>query len=205
MSKEIMVVKREELLSDKTFQGFISETDRDYLSLILQKYEYQLRDEALEKNEGFKQIIPYVIIVNPSSKRVFGYKRFKKVPGLHEMRLHGKFSVGVGGHVDKEPVIKDVLTDATMRELREEVKMNNYPTPKIVGFVNDEKDSVGRVHFGIVAIAETNEEIKGMENDEVTEERFYSIEEVDSLMSSGAEMDGWTRIVWDFVKGYLSK
>lgn len=200
-----MVIKRKLLFGNGDFEGFVSSDKSDYLSLILGGYEYQLRDEKLEKNSEFKQIIPYVVIVNPQTKQVFGYKRFKKMPGLHEMRLHNKFSIGVGGHVDKEEVVEDILSDAAMRELNEEVRMNNYPTPNIVGFVNDEKDEVGTVHFGVLAIAETTESVQKRENDEVMDEKFYSIEEVDSIMESGAEMDGWTRICWPFVKNYLLK
>lgn len=198
-----MVVEKEKLFENDEFQGFISSKEMDFIGRILNEHKYVLRDEKLEFDSFLKQIIPYVIIINPKSKKVFGYKRFKKREGYREMRLHDKFSIGVGGHVDKEEIAEDVLRDATMRELREEIKMENYPIPKIVGFVNDNNDSVGQVHFGVIAIAETNEEISKREGDEVREEKFYSIEEVDSLMNSGVEMDGWTRICWAFVKGYL--
>jgi predicted NUDIX family phosphoesterase len=203
MAKEVMVVKRDILFEDSDFQGLISIEKRDYLQIILDNYEYVLRDDKLEANTELKQIIPYVVIINPKTKKVFGYKRFKKMPGLHEMRLHDRFSIGLGGHIDREEEKVDVISDAAMRELAEEVRMVIYPRPKVVGFVNDELDSVGSVHFGVVAIAETEEEVTKTEGDEVRDEKFYSIEEVDDLFSKGVEMDGWTRICWPFIKKHL--
>jgi predicted NUDIX family phosphoesterase len=205
MSKEILVVKRDVLFSERAFQGFLPASEKDYVLSILNSHHYALRDEKLENNPSLKQIIPYVVIVNPSTRKVFGYKRFKKMPGIHEQRLHDKFSIGVGGHVDRNEIKVDVLTDAAMRELEEEVEIDKYPLPRIVGFVNDDRDGVGQVHFGIVAIAETLESVRSRKGDEVTEERFYSVDEVDALMSSNTEMDSWTRISWPFVREYLSK
>lgn len=205
MAKEILVVRRDELFQDTEFQGFIPISHKNYIPAILDNHKYVLRDDKLENDSSLKQIIPYVVIVNPLTKKVFGYKRFKKMPGMHEKRLHDKFSIGVGGHVDKGEIKVDVLTDATMRELEEEVKINHYPVPKVVGFVNNESDSVGQVHFGIVAIAETLEDVSKREGDEVREEKFYSIDEVDYLMNSDTEMDTWTRISWPFVRDYISR
>jgi predicted NUDIX family phosphoesterase len=207
MVKEVMVVEREKLFDIGDFQGFALSSELNYLDKILSNYRYALRDDKLETDSSLKQIIPYVIIYNPSTRNVFGYKRHKKRPGqdFKEMRLHGKFSIGVGGHVDKEEIKIDVLTDATMRELREEVRMHSYSVPKVFGFVNDDSDPVGQVHFGIVALVETLSEVKGVKGDEVTDERFYSIDEIDKIISSGAEMDSWTRVCWSFVKNYLLK
>lgn len=204
MVKEVMVVKRGTLFKGPVFQGFISNEERDFLSLILDNFEYKDRDESLEINPAYKQIVPYIVLINPNDKKVFGFKRFKKMPGIHETRLHNRFAIGLGGHVDKQEEEIDVLTDAMMRELKEEVKMENYPVPNIVGFVNDEKDEVGTVHFGIIAVAETLENVSKMEEGgEVYDEKFYTPEEIDSLLNSGIDVDGWTKLSWQFIKEYL--
>lgn len=203
MAKEVLVVKRKILFKEKAFQGFMEMND-NFLDLIMDNCEYQLRTPDLEINPDFKQIIPYVVIVNPQTKQIFGYKRFKKMEGLHEMRLHDKFSFGVGGHIDRNNDAEDVIEDAMMRELREEIQMEEYPSPNIIGFINDDGDDVGQVHFGMLAIAETLGEIKKTEGDEVRDERFYSIEEIDGMVNAGAQMDGWTRLSWPAVKDYLT-
>ncbi|MEK6927861.1 MAG: NUDIX domain-containing protein [Nanoarchaeota archaeon] len=205
MVKEVLVVKRKTLFKEKAFQGFIEMND-NFLDLIMDNCEYQLRNEDLEINPDFKQIIPYVVIVNPQTKQIFGYKRFKKMAGIHEMRLHDKFSFGVGGHIDREEEVEDVIFDALMRELREEVKMEEYPVPNLIGFVNDDSTEVGEVHLGIIAIAETLGSVGKMEGDEVRDEKFYSIEEIDALLENKEiEADSWTRIAWQAVKEYLTK
>jgi len=88
-----------------------------------------------------------------------------------------------------------------MRELKEEVVMNNYPSPKIIGFLNLNYE-VHAVHFGLVAIGETEEDVKPAED--MSHGKFYSIEEINSLFSNPEnDVEEWTRISWPFVKNNL--
>jgi predicted NUDIX family phosphoesterase len=202
--KEILVVKKEIIFKDEDFQGFIPIEKKDFTDLILKNFEYRERNNELENNASFKQIIPYVIIINPETKKVFGYKRFKLQSGIHETRLHNRFSFGIGGHIDKGDDETNIINAGMIRELKEEVKMDNYPLPKIVGFVNDDLNQVGSVHFGVIALALTEEKVEKMEDEEVKEERFYSVEEINELINSKEqESDPWTRICWPFIKSYL--
>ena len=205
MGKEALVVERNILFKDKYFQGFLSVDEYDFLSLILEYFEYHLRGDELENNNLLQQIIPYVWIVNPIERKVFAYRRASGKQNYREIRLMNKVSCGVGGHIDREDLVKveDVIIRAMMRELQEEVVMSNYPKPKIVGYLNDDSDSVGRVHFGIVAVVEVNGDVK-KGDDEMVEGKFYSIDELERLFSdSNVEVESWTRISWPFVKGYL--
>lgn len=204
-SVRILVIPRKTLFKDEAIEGFVPIEQKNLLPLLLKSSEYQVRDETLEKNPAFKQIIPYIIVVNTRNHTVFGYKRFKKYAGLHETRLHNKFSLGLGGHIDEVKTSENLIVESMMREFTEEVKMNTYPTPKIIGFINSELSEVDRMHFAIVAIAETTENIDKRENEEVAEEKFYTIHEVDQIMQNeNIQMDTWTRIVWPFVKSYLT-
>ena len=202
MPREILVVKKEELFDGVEFQGFCHLVLKDFMNIILEKFEYQERNQELENNPAFKQIIPYVWIVNPVSKKVFLYKRSTEG---EEGRLHNKYSGGVGGHIDKdtEANSENPIIDAMMRELREEVKLENYPIPKFIGFLNDDIDVVGQVHFGVVAIAETEEEAKPLMHME--HGKFYTIDEVEKLISMKEnELEGWSKFSWPFVKNYIS-
>ncbi len=200
---EILVIKRAALFADKVFEGFVPIEKNNLLPLLKEHSEYQIRDPTLEKNIVFKQIIPYIIVVNPKDRTVFGYKRFKHHPGMHELRLHDKFSIGLGGHIDKKDTT-DLISDSMMREFVEEVKMDTYPIPKIVGFINSELTEVDRMHFAIAAVAETTEEIGKREHEEVVEEKFYSIEAIDAIMQDETiQMDTWTRVVWPHIKEYV--
>ena len=204
MAKEALVVKRDILFGGKYFEGFLNVVDYDFISDILDNYQYHPRGEDLENNNSLQQIIPYVWIINPSSKKVFVYKRASGKQNYSEIRLMNKISCGVGGHIDREDS-DNPIENAMMRELMEEVKMKEYPKPKIVGYLNDDSDSVGKVHFGIVALAETLEDVKKGDN-EMAEGRFYSISEFEEIFNDTEyEVESWTRLSWPFVKDYLNK
>ena len=203
---DILVVSRENLFAGRYFQGFISSDDNNYIESILKNFEYRERNEELENNPEFQQIIPYVWIINTVLKKVFAYRRASGKE-RKERRLVNKWSCGVGGHIDRdtEEGAKDPIFQAMMREMKEEVIMTKYPKPRVIGFLNDDSDSVGKVHFGVVAVAETTENVlKGSQ--EMAEGNFYSIDEVEKLFTNpDNDIEKWTRISWPFVKDYLSK
>jgi predicted NUDIX family phosphoesterase len=106
-----------------------------------------------EFNPYFKQLIPYIIL--RCGNRYFNYLRTSK---SGEKRLHQKRSIGLGGHINesdmrnpKMPPDMNTYTNGFKRELEEEVKINcKILDAKIVGVLNEDETSVGRVHFGIV-------------------------------------------------------
>lgn len=202
MGKEALVVKREILFREGEFQGFITSEQRDFIESILSSHFYHERGEKLENDSSLQQIIPYVWIINPQTKQIFAYKRANK-PTYSEARLRDKWSCGLGGHIERVDAENPIM-NAMMRELMEEVKMKEYPMPKLVGYINDDSDAVNSVHFGIVAIAETTDYVeKG--DDEMAEGRFFSIGELESLFANPEnDVEKWTRVSWPFVKAYLS-
>ncbi len=202
MGKEALVVDRDVLFRDREFQGFLSVHENDFISVILKNYKYHPRGDELEGNDGLQQIIPYVWIVNPKTKQVFAYRRASGKENYKETRLMNKISCGLGGHIDREDSGNPIET-AMMRELMEEVRIVEYPTPKIVGYLNDDSNSVGKVHFAIVAIAETTHPVEKGDN-EMAHGQFYSVNELEDIFANPQnEVESWTRISWPFVKGYL--
>lgn len=210
MGKGALVVRRDILFGNNPFDGFLVATERDFLNIILNNYYYHERGEELENNSDLQQIIPYIWIVNPLEKKVFLYRRkpSEKPKGeFQETRYLNKYSGGVGGHIDKdkEGGSSDPIIKGMMRELQEEVEFvgQSYPEPKIFGYLNDDRDEIGKVHFGIVAIAETTAAVRAKE--ETEEGAFYSIGEVDRLFAdTQSEIEGWTEISWPYVREYLN-
>ena len=204
MGKEALIVKREILFLDKYFEGFLDSQEHDFIPVILNNYEYHVRGDKLENNEKLQQVIPYVWIVNPREKKIFAYKRASGKQNYSEERLMNKISCGVGGHIDREDS-DNPIENAMMRELMEEVIMEKYPKPIIVGYLNDDSDSVGKVHFGIMALVETEGEVsKG--DKEMSEGKFYSIDELEKLFSNPEyEVESWTKLSWPYIKDYLNK
>ncbi len=102
-----------------------------------------------ERDTAFKQLIPYSVLRWQNS--VFRYQRSES--GL-EQRLHSRLSIGVGGHVNPTDVHSSGLVErldaARDREAREEFDFDPLGRPRLIGWINDESDEVGRVHLGAV-------------------------------------------------------
>ena len=200
MGKEALVVDRSVLFAEGDFLGFMPADQRDFSSTILENHKYHKRGDDLENDDSLQQVIPYVWIVNPVEKTVFAYRRAPD-ENYTEERLRDKWSCGLGGHVDREDS-GNPIQSAMMRELREEVKIDEYPDPRVVGYLNLNHD-VHAVHFGVVAIAETTLPVeKG--DDEMAEGRFFSIRELEQLFANpDTDVEEWTTKSWPFVKNYL--
>src|SRR5215469_13101039 len=76
------------------FQGLSLEVEK-YLPVLTDctRLVYLNRSEA-ELDKRYKQLIPYVLVI--CDGKILRYRRGK---GGQETRLHGLFSVGVGGHI----------------------------------------------------------------------------------------------------------
>ncbi|MBN2095233.1 MAG: NUDIX domain-containing protein [Candidatus Aenigmarchaeota archaeon] len=202
MGDEILVVSRDKLLGGMAFEGFLPIESHDFCPEILGKFEYRTRTKELETDDSWQQPIPYVWVVSLGRKEVFLYVR-SRTGG--EGRLFDKYSGGVGGHIDKstEELSENPLLSAMMRELKEEVKMEAYPNPRIIGFINF-NDLVEAVHFGVVALADTDGEVSPLED--MAEGRFYSLEEAEKILSNPAnDVERWTLASWPKVKEILEK
>jgi len=130
--------------------------------IFLSSLTYMDRDEA-ETNENFLQLIPYCVF--KCGKNFLVYKRTKKGG---ESRLHDKYSLGVGGHLnpcDGEPGAS--YEAGMIRELKEEVDFDlngingntgeKYSIDnKVLGLIYDNSNAVGRVHFGVIHLIEVN-------------------------------------------------
>ena len=95
----IMVTERELLFRGDHFEGFRPKNEVDYETRILLTYQWIRREEA-EHNPTLKQPIGYGLIVNPSTKQIFAYRRSEEDAKYSEKRLQGDWSLGVGGHID---------------------------------------------------------------------------------------------------------
>jgi predicted NUDIX family phosphoesterase len=133
------------------------------LTEIFEKAIFINREEA-EKNEKYKQIIPYTVFIN-KEKEVLMVKRTKN---QSEKRLHEKLSVGIGGHInpeDKGPTAEMTFFNALNRENNEELHIENLNKLEYIGLIYNDSNEVSRVHIGIMFRAFVdNAEIKEKEN-----------------------------------------
>ncbi|MBI2971515.1 MAG: NUDIX domain-containing protein [Candidatus Aenigmarchaeota archaeon] len=199
--KLIMVVKRQVLLADDHFDGFKPKDDIDFESRILKHHRYMKRGLA-EHDPGHKQPIAYIIIVNPQTKKVFAYQRASHDSQYSEKRLQGKWSWGLGGHIDKIDGADDNPIRASMRrELAEEAEVT-VDALRVLGYINSDTDDVGKVHFGILYVIETRQGAVMPKAPEIDHGTFMSIDELQVLCAT-ADVEDWSRIALGPLISYL--
>ncbi len=206
LEKDVLVINRKILFADEkdVFQGFKMHYDADFQSRIKSSSEYIKRKFA-EKDESFKQPVNYALILNPKTKKVYAYQRTKSGLNYTEKRLQHKWSVGIGGHVDRdEEKESDPVYAGLIRELHEEVKIKDY-TVKILGYINEDRDSVGRVHFGVVYLILT-EDIVCPNAEDCLSGSMKSIEEIKQITNAeNAALESWSVIALDFLEKNISE
>lgn len=96
-----------------------------------------------ELDPSFKQMIPYVVVINDPTGDIFVTRRL-----AGDERLKGKASIGIGGHIEDG----ESLMDGMYRELKEEIGLAKEDVAAIHfrGYINDDATEVGSVHLGLV-------------------------------------------------------
>tara|TARA_Y100000034_G_scaffold98134_1_gene120083 strand:- start:214 stop:831 length:618 start_codon:yes stop_codon:yes gene_type:complete len=199
--KEILVVERELLFDGDYFEGFSEKGD--YESRILNNFKYMRRGSA-ENDPRHKQPIGYALIVNPITKKVFAFKRTNQNT---DGRMHNKWSWGVGGHIERiEEEEDNPVYAGLLRELREEVEMGGEITGiKVLGYINDDSDEVGQVHFGVLYLIETDSKEIKPKNHESIEGDLMEIRELNDIcLNPELEVESWSNIALAPLKKYLS-
>jgi len=196
MEELVFAVPTDELWKLMTYKkkGLIR-ANSDVLKKIVQNGLF-LRRSVLEEDPSFKQIIPYAIISDKDS-----FYLFRRTSGQTEKRLHNKFSLGFGGHMNPNESVEPkehYLIDELKRELFEEVKLLNgclIDNFEFIGFINDDTIPVGRVHIGLLYnIRVSNKEVYINETDKMTADWI----EKSNLCEFYGEMETWSKIAFDF-------
>src|SRR5437870_2129291 len=134
--ERVLCFKRQLLEELGVFQGVSLDVEK-YLPVVTapSQITYLNRSEA-EQDKRYKQLIPYVLIL--CNDRILRYRRGK---GGQETRLHGLFSVGIGGHISDEDhglfSSSAGYHDGMRREVREEVEVEEL-REATVAVINDD-------------------------------------------------------------------
>lgn len=185
----VLAVPTEDLQGYLTHCGLISENTDKIVETIMTRHTFLPRPEA-ELDPSHRQIIPYVAILRGGE--VFSTRRLK---GGTEGRLHGRISLGVGGHInpDSDGDGDDVLMRALYREIDEEVCIENLDMTNLHfrGFINDDSNEVGSVHLGFFCTLEVTGEVTVRE----TEKLCGAWLAISSLPELSSEMETWSSLV----------
>ena len=201
MAREERVLCFERKLFEElgVFQG-LSLAIEKYLPVVTSSSNtlYLNRSDA-EQDKRYKQLIPYVLII--CHGRILRYRRGR---GGQETRLHGLYSVGIGGHISEEDhgLFSSGLgyQEGMRRELMEEVAIDEVKETA-VAVINDDSTDVGYVHFGVVHVLPVaNENVAGRRSGIVAPEFIPIVEAVKD--PSGYE--SWSRFCLEHLNVLLS-
>jgi predicted NUDIX family phosphoesterase len=155
--ERVLCFERKLLEELGVFQGLSLDVAK-YLPVVTSTSHlvYLNRSDA-EQDKRYKQLIPYVLLI--CNDKILRYRRGK---GGGEKRLHGLYSVGIGGHISEEDhglftSERGGYQEGMRRELVEEVAIDAGNEPAVAA-INDDSTDVGQVHFGVVHVVRVPDE-----------------------------------------------
>lgn len=164
------------------------------------------------------QLIPYITLYDPNICCFFIYQRGQKGT---EDRLHGRCSMGLGGHIEVQPHafgddLLTVIAKETARELEEETGLTeqDIPLKKILdnllsdnfGMIYSHGSEVDRVHLGISMIFHVNyQDVRKTEDNVISKGEWLTLGEIyQKIADSEIEVENWTKIVLETISSHLN-
>ena len=200
IEERVLCFQRKLLEELGVFQGLSLEIEKYLPAVTSASHILYLNRSDAEQDKRYKQLIPYVLLIH--NDQLLRYRRGK---GGEETRLHGLYSVGIGGHISEEDnqlFSSDIgYQEGMLREVREEVDVDQTEAPA-VGVINDDSTEVGYVHFGVVHIMRVNnEKVAGRRNGIVSPE-FIPIADA---VANASSYESWSRFCLENLEILLAK
>lgn len=173
----------------------------DYLDAIFSQ-KNSSRVKMLDRNiaercETWLQIIPYILVRSTSESGECKYLGYQRGKSGGENRLHEKYSIGVGGHINDVDAVYDnglnvqmTIVNNIRRELKEEINLPLSMNAQPLAVLHDMVNEVGRVHFGIVFIFDTNNEMVQAMEDCIEMPEFFTVEELKNM-----NLENWSSLI----------
>ncbi len=195
MVEQVLVVPRADLFGlTHNPHGFETRNLGFYRDRIAKFARFVDRPPA-EEDPSLKQIIPYAMV--RCGRRILTLTRLAKQT---EKRLHNKMSIGVGGHINPDGGMEEIVERGLRRELDEELDIRAETKIRPVGYINDDSSPVGSVHFGLVfEVQAATEDVKVRET-ELMEGGFRDAAELAPLSE---RMETWSKFLVDQLDAIL--
>ncbi len=195
--EQVLVVQRSDFFDGRWPQGFFPRLEpRGFLTALTSNGFFVPLDHA-ENNSIWKQPIPYCVVT--SGDRVFTVQRTR---GQSEARLHGLYSIGLGGHVEPQDRGDPLFERALRRELDEELVIPDLDHLQLLflGLLNDDSNPVGRVHMGLVYGLDVGDPTDQQKPVQVRESSkmtggFRSLVGSQNLWQDRSRFETWSRIL----------
>ena len=183
--EQVLVVARDRCPDAADWYGLRSDGLAAFLDVVARDGRYAPRD-AMEHDPTQKQIIPYLVLRD--GERYFLMRRTRAGA---DQRLHDRWSIGVGGHLNPGD---DGLLGGLRREWREELDADFEPAFEPLALLNDDTTDVGAVHLGVVFVADAaGRPVSVREHDKLTG-AFATSGEVAAVSD---DLETWSRLVFE--------
>jgi predicted NUDIX family phosphoesterase len=189
-SRELVyVVPRNAVMGPDGWHGIRTTNVPGFVQTIEAAGQFEPR-EAMERDPSFKQVIPYLVLRD--GPRYFLMRRTR---AGGDARLHDRYSIGVGGHLNPGD---GGLDGGLRREWAEELEADFVPGFRLVGLLNDDTTDVGRVHLGVVYAADVvGRRVAIRETDKLTGDFVQPLD----VAAVAAELETWSLIVFEQLEG----
>lgn len=194
----VYVVKRYDLFDLSFPHGFVSAAADERVAVWTDRIRakgFFVERRWAERDSSLKQIIPYTMVVHGTEAYLL-----RRLDSGGEERLHGKRSIGVGGHINPVDQVEhdEVLEAGCRRELDEEVAIESPFTLQTVGVINDESQDVGSVHFGLVNVAHVETTDVAIRETDVLTGEFVSFDTLRKLaVDERGTFETWSALIVD--------
>ncbi|MEY2483715.1 MAG: hypothetical protein QOK24_2243 [Verrucomicrobiota bacterium] len=199
--ENVLVVRRGLFDQLGSFHGLNFEPEKYLPALLSRGNNFFLPRAQAENDPGYKQIIPYALIVHGDT--VLHYVRGKKAG---EQRLVAKGSIGIGGHMNDSDESLFAWAEAAYRagverEVNEEIWIDSPFEDRIVALLNDDTTEVGQVHLGIVHVFRLAEPSVEKREAMITNVAFLT---KDELLARRDNLETWSQLCVDSLDRLLS-
>jgi predicted NUDIX family phosphoesterase len=186
MSEEqVLVVARDRLPDAAGWYGLRTEGLAACLALIAHEGRYEPR-AAMEHDPSFKQVIPYIVLRDGDR-----YFLMRRTRAGADQRLHDRWSIGVGGHLN--PGDGD-LHGGLLREWHEELEADFEPAFEPLALLNDDTTDVGSVHLGVVFVADARGRRVDVRERDKLQGSFASAQDVAAVAD---DLETWSRLIFE--------
>ena len=186
--EQVLVLPRASIMGDPGWLGVRDDNLGGFEELVAREGRFRPRPE-MEVDRGWKQVIPYLVLRDGA--RYFLMRRTKAGA---DARLHDRYSIGVGGHLN--PGDGD-LAGGLRREWREEVRADFEPEFQLIGLLNNDPNEVGSVHIGAVYRADAAGRSVEIRETEKLVGQFATRSEVAAVVD---RMETWSALVFEHLE-----
>lgn len=200
-------------------EGFVTKFSFEEVIKKIHPHTVIAQRAGLESNQDFLQLLPYCIIHKSELEKPKQYLLYQRTKQVGEERLGGKFSIGVGGHIDLndyadseqtrtgELSLMSLLKRSIEREIQEETSTDCHISEQMLkdcfmGVIVDRGNDVGKVHIGLVFSFDDLDLIgveKASDTLKITEPELldFGYQSLESLKTYDTER--WTKILIDHI------